>query len=141
MITVSDVSSLFDINGLPPSAAQIADLRRRYARPEPFSDGSVSQNIAFFAPPFLDIAGSLIAAGVEASLPDPIGDLLADRPLASERNWKGAAATYVEAVRTMGRPLVSAEVELLTRHATVTDILDGTVSALKSVFFGSGEAK
>lgn len=141
MITVSDVNGLFDINGLPPTAAQIAELRRRYARPEPFSDGSVSLNILHYAPPFFDLAGSLIAGGVEACLPDPIGDLLADRPLASERIWKGAAATYVEAVRAMGRPLISAEVELLSRHDTVTDIFDGAVSLLKNAFLGSGEAK
>jgi hypothetical protein len=49
-ITAASIASLIDVAGIPPSIAQIADLLRRYARPQPFEPGSVSFGIAAYAP-------------------------------------------------------------------------------------------
>lgn len=140
MIHVSDIKGLINIDALPPTAERIAELRRSYARAKPLERGSVSYGIAHYTPPLLglDIAASLVAAGVEACLPDPVGDLLEDRPLAMERDWGvGVAGKYVDAVRAMKRPLISAEVEVLSNYRSAESLVPTAISAIKNALFSS----
>lgn len=141
MIQPSDVAGLISIEGAPPSAATIADLRRKYARAKPFEPGSVSLGLGMCMPLGLDIATSLVAAGIESCIPDPVGDLLADRPLAMERDWgTGVAGRYVDAVKSMGRPLISAEVDALSSYRAVETFVPTILGAVKDFVFPQGDA-
>jgi hypothetical protein len=138
MIDASDITGLINVDGMPPTAKRIADLRRSYSRAKPFEPGSVSHGIAAYTPPLLglDLAAALVAAGVEACIPDPVGDLLADRPLAMERDWgNGVVGRYVEAVRSMKRPLIGAEVDVLSKYRAVETLVPTAITAFKAAFF------
>lgn len=136
MIHASDIAGLISLESAPPSSATIADLRRKYARAKPLEPGSTSLGLAMCMPLGLDVLTALVAAGVESCIPDPVGDLLADRPLAMDRDWgSGVAGRYVEAVRSMNRPLISAEVDVLSNYRAVETLVPTVIGVLKDAIF------
>jgi hypothetical protein len=134
-IQATDILSLIDIQGTPPSKEQIAHLRRKHKGD--FLD-SAAGKVAMFTPPImgLDLVASLATAAVEACLPDPVGDLLQDDVAATKRDWgSGVTGRYVESVRGMGRYLLAAEATALSTHHMVESHISTAVDALKNAIF------
>lgn len=134
-IQATDVLSLINIKGVPPSKEQIAHLRRKHEGD--FIDTAAGK-VAMFMPPMmgLDIIASLATAAVESSLPDPVSDLLRDDVASTGRDWgSGVTGRYVEQVRHMGRYLVAAEVQVLSTHHMVESHISTAIDALKDAIF------
>jgi len=135
MRTITDITGLLDVHGYPPTSAQIAELRRKHARSNALGEDSVSGKIMLYSPPVMgfDLVASLVVAAVEACLPDPVGDLLKDDDNATARDWgDGVACRYVDKVRSLGRPLIAAEVGMLSSHRAVESQVTTAVSAFRS---------
>jgi hypothetical protein len=85
----------------------------------------------------LDLAASLVAAGVESCIPDPVGDMLKDDRNATVADWgSGVVGKYVEAVRSMKRPLIGAEVYIPSKHRQLEQMVPTVVMALKQALWG-----
>lgn len=138
MLNVTDVTTLLNVHGTPPTTAQIADLRYKHGRSGPLGDESISGRIMRYSPPLLglDMVTSLAVAAVEASLPDPVGDLLQDDHRATEANWgDGVAEAYVSQVRSSGRHLIAAETAMLSSHRSMEAYAQTVVSSVKKAIF------
>lgn len=138
MLKITDVTALLNIHGDPPTSVQIAELRRKQARSNALGEDSVSGKIMLYSPPILglDIAATLAAAAIEASLPDPVGDLLKDDHNATLQDWgAGDAHRYVDKVRSLKRPLISAEVAMLSSHRSLESHVMTVANTLKSAIF------
>jgi hypothetical protein len=134
-IQATDIQSLINIQGTPPSKEQIAHLRRKHKGD--FLDTAAGK-VAMFAPPVmgLDIVASLATAAVEACLPDPVGDLLQDDVASTAHDWgTGVTGRYVDRVRSVGRYLVAAEVKTLSTHHMVESHISTAVDAFKNAIF------
>jgi hypothetical protein len=139
MLNASDVTGFLNVHGNPPSAGQIAELRRKQARANALGEDSISGKIMRYSPPLLgmDIAAALAVAAVEASLPDPVGDLLKDDHGAIDQDWgDGVVNDYVAKVRSAGRPLIAAEVAMLSSHRSLESHVTTATSAFKRAIFG-----
>jgi hypothetical protein len=139
MLYVTDITNLLNVHGTPPSAAEIEALRRKHARSGPLGEDSVSAKVMWYAPPILglDLVASLAAAAVEASLPDPIGDMLRDDHSATKADWGGGIAdAYVRQVRGSGRALIAAETAMLSSHRSLEAHVETVVGSVKKAIFG-----
>jgi hypothetical protein len=138
MLNVTDVTNLLNVHGTPVTAAQIADLRHKQARSNPLGEESVSGQIMRYTPPILglDIVASLAVAAVEASLPDPVGDMLKDDHYATKTDWgDGIAGAYVNKVRSSGRPLIAAETAMLASHRSLESHVKTAMTTIKNAIF------
>lgn len=138
MLNTSDITNLLNIHGTPPSAADILALRQKHERSGPLGEHSVSGKIMRYAPPILgiDLVASLAAAAVEASLPDPIGDMLADDRTATNAYWgDGIADAYVQKVRSSRRALIAAETAMLSSHRNLEAHVQTVVHSVKKAIF------
>lgn len=138
MLSPSDITNLLNVHGTPPSAAEISALRRTHELSGPLGEQSVSGKIMRYAPPIcgIDLVASLAAAAVEASLPDPIGDMLNDDHSATHADWgNGVVDAYVRQVRASGRALIAAETAMLSSHRSLEAHVQTLVNSIKKTIF------